>query len=79
MASCMISVEALLYDSCTVVLQHLLPSIQQPEEWDVLIGHYLGVDHVGHTFDVHTQHMRAKLLQMNQHVARVRHLAAYAE
>ena len=38
----------------------------------MLIGHYLGVDHVGHTFDVHSQHMQDKLQQMDQHVAQVR-------
>lgn len=55
-----------------MLLQNLVPSIREPEGWELLIGHYLGVDHVGHTYDVHSPHMAAKLQQMNQHVAQVR-------
>ncbi len=54
------------------MLQNLIPSIREPAEWDVMIGHYLGVDHVGHTYDVHSPLMAAKLQQMNQHVEQVR-------
>ena len=54
------------------MLQHLEPSINQPADWDFAIGHYLGVDHVGHTYDIHSPHMAAKLHQMNEHVAQVR-------
>ncbi|KAL3142807.1 hypothetical protein ABBQ38_003106 [Trebouxia sp. C0009 RCD-2024] len=50
------------------VWQSLVPSMREPDKWDVLIGHYLGVDHVGHTYDVHSPHMASKLQQMNQHV-----------
>ncbi|KAL0033440.1 hypothetical protein WJX77_009614 [Trebouxia sp. C0004] len=53
------------------VWQNLIPTIREPAEWDVVIGHYLGVDHVGHTYDVHSPHMAAKLQQMNQHVEQV--------
>ncbi|KAL0051642.1 hypothetical protein WJX82_011079 [Trebouxia sp. C0006] len=53
------------------VWQNLIPSIREPAEWDVMIGHYLGVDHVGHTYDVHSPLMAAKLQQMNQHVEQV--------
>lgn len=52
--------------------QSLVPSMREPDKWDVLIGHYLGVDHVGHTYDVHSPHMASKLQQMNQHVDQVR-------
>lgn len=55
-----------------VMVQNLVPSIREAADWDVLIGHYLGVDHVGHTYDVHSPHMAAKLQQMNQHVEQVR-------
>ena len=54
---------------CACPCRHVLPWITQPRPaWDVLIGHYLGVDHAGHTFDVSSPHMAAKLLQMNEHV-----------
>ena len=46
--------------------------MREPDKWDLLIGHYLGVDHVGHTYDVHSPHMVSKLQQMNQHVDQVR-------
>ncbi|KAA6426392.1 MAG: GPI ethanolamine phosphate transferase 3-like, partial [Trebouxia sp. A1-2] len=50
---------------------NLIPSIRKPADWDVVIGHYLGVDHAGHTYDVHSPHMAAKLQQMNQYVEQV--------
>lgn len=46
--------------------------MREPDKWDLLIGHYLGVDHVGHTYDVHSPHMAVKLQQMNEHVDQVR-------
>ena len=52
--------------------QNLVPSMREPHKWDLLIGHYLGVDHVGHTYDVHSPHMASKLQQMNEHVDQVR-------
>lgn len=33
--------------------------------WDVLIAHFLGVDHAGHRYGVHHPEMHAKLRQMN--------------
>ena len=27
--------------------KHLFEELEKPEDWDVLIGHYLGVDHAG--------------------------------
>ena len=59
-------------EACYAMLQNLIPTIREPAEWDVVIGHYLGVDHVGHTYDVHSPHMAAKLQQMNQRVEQVR-------
>jgi predicted AlkP superfamily pyrophosphatase or phosphodiesterase len=35
-------------------------------QWDVLIGHGLGVDHAGHIFGVDSAAMRAKLAQTDQ-------------
>ena len=31
------------------VRQHLLTALDNPDDWDILIGHFLGVDHAGHT------------------------------
>jgi phosphatidylinositol glycan class O len=35
------------------------------EKWDLLIAHFLGVDHAGHRYGVHHQEMHNKLLQMD--------------
>jgi hypothetical protein len=37
----------------------------------VLVGHYLGVDHAGHTDDVFAPTMAAKLAQMDAQLAQV--------
>lgn len=42
------------------------------DEWDVLIGHYLGVDHAGHTHGVETPEMLAKVAQTDAQVVEVR-------
>ncbi len=31
------------------VTKHLYEELKKPDDWDVLIGHYLGVDHAGTT------------------------------
>ena len=43
-------------------------ALNRTDEWDVLIAHYLGVDHAGHTFGVQTQEMYDKLDQIDQQV-----------
>ena len=43
------------------VRRHLAAKLAQPERWDVLIGHFLGVDHAGHTFGVESAGMRRKI------------------
>jgi phosphatidylinositol glycan class O len=43
------------------VRQHLTSSLQHPDQWDMLIGHFLGVDHAGHTFGVESSAMARKL------------------
>ncbi|XP_059635878.1 GPI ethanolamine phosphate transferase 3 isoform X2 [Cornus florida] len=48
-------------DGCT---KHLLPSLYE-EDWDVLIAHFLGVDHAGHIFGVDSTPMVEKLEQYN--------------
>lgn len=52
-------------------LQHLLPLLDRPDSWDVLIAHYLGVDHAGHTHGVNSRQMQDKLAQMDQQISTV--------
>lgn len=40
-------------------------------QWDVLIGHGLGVDHAGHIFGVDSAAMRAKLAQTDDLIREV--------
>ncbi|GLA50935.1 hypothetical protein CBS147343_7262 [Aspergillus niger] len=52
------------------VYGHLLPLLRSRdtkgnEEWDVIIAHFLGVDHVGHRFGPGHPEMRDKLVQMD--------------
>ncbi|KAJ7980495.1 GPI ethanolamine phosphate transferase 3 [Quillaja saponaria] len=45
-------------------IDHLLPSLYEGD-WDVLISHFLGVDHAGHIFGVDSTPMIEKLKQYN--------------
>ncbi|XWS10689.1 hypothetical protein CRYUN_Cryun38cG0019100 [Craigia yunnanensis] len=45
-------------------IEHLLPSLYQ-QDWDVLIAHFLGVDHAGHIYGVDSTPMIEKLEQYN--------------
>ncbi|KAL5849996.1 hypothetical protein ACOSQ4_008009 [Xanthoceras sorbifolium] len=45
-------------------IEHLLPSLYD-EDWDVLIAHFLGVDHAGHILGVDSLPMIEKLEQYN--------------
>lgn len=45
-------------------IEHLVPTLQE-EDWDVLIAHFLGVDHAGHIFGVDSSQMIEKLDQYN--------------
>lgn len=47
------------------VLEHLLPTIVNDTNWDGVIAHFLGVDHVGHRFQADHPAMTAKLDQMD--------------
>lgn len=51
------------------VISHLIPALTSSNsndtDWDVLIGHMLGVDHVGHRLSPSHLSMRQKLLQMD--------------
>ncbi|TDH67073.1 hypothetical protein CCR75_004249 [Bremia lactucae] len=46
------------------VTKHLFPELLKPD-WDLLIAHYLGVDHVGHTHGPSSVYMADKLDEMN--------------
>ena len=64
-------VEDLMHDpphckSARAALAHL----EEPD-WDVLVAHFLGVDHVGHRFGPEHPAMAAKLQQMDRMVADV--------
>ena len=51
-----------------------LPRMLAPEaagEWDLVIGHYLGVDHAGHLGSVETPTMMRKLEQMDSQMVQV--------
>uniref|UniRef100_A0A5F9DM96 GPI ethanolamine phosphate transferase 3, catalytic subunit n=1 Tax=Oryctolagus cuniculus TaxID=9986 RepID=A0A5F9DM96_RABIT len=47
------------------ILEHLYPTMDSGE-WDVLIAHFLGVDHCGHRHGPHHPEMAKKLSQMDQ-------------
>jgi len=49
------------------VNEHLLPLLQpaNASKWDVIIGHYLGVDHAGHRYGPDHPAMATKLKQMD--------------
>ena len=49
------------------VTEHILPLITSAgqQQWDIIIGHYLGVDHVGHQYGPNHPVMQLKLNQMD--------------
>lgn len=54
------------------VIHNIFPLLQNHgENWDVIIGHFLGVDHVGHRLGPSHPTMKAKLQEMNQVLTRV--------
>ncbi|KKA29723.1 hypothetical protein TD95_003817 [Thielaviopsis punctulata] len=52
------------------VLEHIFPLLEDGKkgEWDILIGHLLGVDHAGHRYGPDHSAMTAKLGQMDKFV-----------
>lgn len=42
------------------------------KDWDILVAHYLGVDHAGHTFNVHSSEMLNKVQQIDTDLVEVR-------
>jgi GPI ethanolamine phosphate transferase 3 subunit O len=49
------------------VTEHIMPLLSKEKrgEWDVMIAHFLGVDHAGHRYGPNHPAMTAKLEQMN--------------
>jgi len=52
------------------VLEHIFPLMKSEKKtsWDLLIGHFLGVDHAGHRYGPDHPAMNAKLKQMDQFI-----------
>ena len=53
------------------VRRHLLSALEYPNDWDILIGHFLGVDHAGHTYGVESQAMEKKLQEIDADIKSV--------
>ncbi|PIL34570.1 transporter [Ganoderma sinense ZZ0214-1] len=54
------------------VIEHLFPLLMDKSpSWDVIIGHFLGVDHVGHRLGPDHPTMKTKLTQMDVVIRRV--------
>ncbi|KAL5339689.1 hypothetical protein BJX70DRAFT_362881 [Aspergillus crustosus] len=55
------------------VNEHLFPLLepQNYSKWDVIFGHYLGVDHAGHRYGPNHPAMSAKLNQMDQKIREI--------
>lgn len=53
------------------VIEHLFPLLENEQNWDMLIGHFLGVDHVGHRYGPRHYSMKEKLNQMNDVISKV--------
>lgn len=47
------------------VMEHLVPELKE-KDWDVLIAHFLGVDHCGHRYGPNHPAMADKLSQMDK-------------
>ena len=54
----------------TGVTEHLLPLLDNTQ-WDVIFGHFLGVDHAGHRYGPNHPAMAAKLQQMDELIRKV--------
>jgi len=52
------------------VQKELGKELSHPQDWDVLIGHFLGVDHAGHKFGPNHPEMGRKLTEMNAMIER---------
>ncbi|GAA5908237.1 mannose-ethanolamine phosphotransferase GPI13 [Sporobolomyces salmoneus] len=48
------------------VRNHLLPLLDEPQDWDVIVAHGLGVDHAGHRFGADHPEMTRKLKETDE-------------
>lgn len=46
------------------IISHLIPEVKK-SDWDVIIAHFLGVDHCGHRYGPNHPEMKRKLMQMD--------------
>ncbi|KAF9291387.1 mannose-ethanolamine phosphotransferase gpi13 [Mortierella alpina] len=53
------------------VIKELGPALEDQSKWDLLIAHFLGVDHCGHTYGPNDPHMAQKLELMNEQLEKV--------
>lgn len=54
------------------VIEHIMPLLDQsPAKWDVIFGHFLGVDHAGHRYGPDHLAMAEKLRQMNDVIKQI--------
>lgn len=54
------------------VVTHLYPLLEDPDqEWDILVGHLLGLDHVGHRLGPNHSEMTRKLVEADTMLRRV--------
>ncbi|KAG0009225.1 mannose-ethanolamine phosphotransferase gpi13, partial [Entomortierella chlamydospora] len=53
------------------VMKTLGPALEDPSKWDLLVAHFLGVDHCGHTYGPNDPHMEQKLGQMNDQLEKI--------
>lgn len=61
-------------DGCLKHLPRLMKSLRrdsEPDGFEVVVAHFLGVDHVGHTYGPHNVHMDEKLRQMDAVISSV--------
>lgn len=54
------------------VTEHIMPLLDQsPVQWDIIFGHFLGVDHAGHRYGPDHPAMAEKLRQMNRVIQQI--------
>ncbi|KIW76099.1 hypothetical protein Z517_10844 [Fonsecaea pedrosoi CBS 271.37] len=54
------------------VIEHIMPLLDQsPVQWDVIFGHFLGVDHAGHRYGPDHPAMAEKLRQMDDVIRQI--------
>ena len=59
-----------LYTVDNGCLEHLLPELST-HQWDLVVSHFLGVDHVGHSYSASHPLLKIKLAQMNHVIEQV--------